>query len=69
MNNLKKKFSKNLGGLYSPKIPVSISRLLDDEVDLCNLLSSLLSIPNLDVSAVTPVIAMELSVNEEYGGF
>ena len=46
-----------------------MSRLLDDEIDVCNLLFSALSIPNLDVSVVTPVIAIELSANEEHGRF
>ena len=69
MNNWKKKHSKNLQGLCSPKIPASMSRLLDDEIDLCNLLFSALSMPNLDASVVTPVTAIELSANEEYGRF
>ena len=35
----------------------------------CDLLFSALSTPNLDASVVTPVIAIELSANEEYGRF
>ena len=51
----KEKISNDLRDLHLPKITASVSRFLDDDVDLCDIILSVLNIPNLDGSIVTPV--------------